>query len=442
MKRQNILVVGSGAREHALAWKLKQSPTCGEIFVAPGNGGTESVAKNVAIDARDIDALIAFAKEKRIDLTVVGPEDPLKLGIADRFRDAKLRIFGPTALAAQVETSKAFAKQMMREKGIPTAAYRIASNEESARNIVRNVLAPPIVIKANGLAAGKGAFICRTVKEANDAIDALMIRRELHDAGDTVVIEEFLEGREVSILALCDGKRHLLLPPAQDHKRLLKGDQGPMTGGMGAFAPVPWISKSDLAAISARIIQPALDWLRVHECPFIGCLFAGLMMTKLGHKVLEFNARFGDPETEVILPLFSPFKKNAGQKFDFLDALGQCADGKLVSLRKTPLALTETDGSAACVVLVSAGYPGPYDKGLPITIDPRTSAWGGEFFHAGTLKKNGKLVTNGGRVIVAMLEQPTLTKAIARVYLNAQRVDFPGKQFRKDIGDGAFRSWI
>jgi len=430
MKKMNVLVVGSGGREHALAWKIKKSRWCGKLFVAPGNAGTAEIAENVPIGVNEIPKLIEFAKKNRIGLTVVGPEEPLKNGIVDQFQKAKRRIFGPTAQAALLETSKSFAKDFMRKASIPTAEFKVFYNYELAIEYLKKLPEKPLVIKADGLAAGKGAFVCKTKAEAEQVINDLLLKKTLKEAGETIIIEEFLEGQEVSALALCDGCSFLLLPTSQDHKHLNDGDQGPMTGGMGAIAPVPWIHLGDLEDISDTIFKPALRVMADMGTPFQGCLYAGLMMTKDGPKVLEFNVRFGDPETEVILPLVNGT--------DFLELLARCADGRLGSLAELPYLLANPEESAACVVLASGGYPGPYDKGLPINLgrkpDGAWTPWGGEVFHAGTAIRDGQLVTNGGRVMVATMAQPVLMKAVSRAYTLAQCVRFPGMYFRNDIG--------
>lgn len=428
VKKQNVLIVGSGAREHALAWKLKQSPRCGELYVAPGNAGTAEIAENVAVKATDIGGLLAFVKSTRIDLTVVGPDEPLRMGIVNVFRGEGLCIFGPTAAAARIEWSKAYAKRLMREVGIPTADFVVCENAKDALAHVRS-RPLPFVVKADGLAAGKGVRVCRTRRAAEAAVRELMVDgvRE-PDAG--VVIEDCLDGDEVSVHVLTDGRTHTFLPTAQDHKRLRDGGLGPMTGGMGTIAPVPGIEGKDLSRINREIIIPALDMLRRKGSPFNGCLFTGLMMTKDGPKVLEFNARFGDPEAQAILPIVEA---------DLLILLERCAKRTLSGLRYGTFELADPIGlnSAACIVLASKGYPDSPRTGVPITVDPRGAPWGGHIFHAGTARKDGQLVTDGGRVMSVMLDQPALSKAVSRAYLLVEQVSFPGMQFRRDIGKQA-----
>lgn len=423
----NILVVGSGGREHALVWKLAQSQHQPRIFAAPGNPGMRlsslttgerPLATLVPIAADDIEGLLAFAREQHIDLTIVGPEAPLMLGIADRFRSAGMRVFGPQRAAAQLEGSKAFAKEVMKRAGIPTARHATFSDVAAARTYVEQQGAP-IVIKADGLAAGKGVTVAKTVLEALRAPEEMMERRIFGEAGDRVVIEEFLAGDELSVMALVAGDSYQLLLPSQDHKQVFDGDLGPNTGGMGAFAPVPWVDGPLIEAIRAHIFAPLLKELARSSLDYRGVLYAGLMITREGPKVIEFNARFGDPETQVVLPLL---------RSDLVDLCLAVADGSLdrVSLINDP-------GAAVSVVLASEGYPGNYITGHPITC-PATLPAETFVFHAGTREVEGQLATGGGRVLNVVGLGPDLESARRRAYAAAERINFSGKHYRHDIG--------
>ncbi|HEY7123623.1 MAG TPA: phosphoribosylamine--glycine ligase [Ktedonobacterales bacterium] len=413
-----ILVVGSGGREHALVWKLAQSAHRPHLYAAPGNPGMRSLATLVPVAADDIEGLLSFAREQKIDLTVVGPEVPLMLGIADRFRAAGLRIFGPNRAAAQLEGSKAFAKEVMRRAGIPTAHHATFTDLSAARAYVQREGAP-IVIKANGLAAGKGVTVAPTLPEARQALETSMEQRLYGAAGDVVVIEEYLEGDELSVMALVAGERCQLLLSAQDHKQLLDGDQGPNTGGMGAVAPVPWVDSALLEVIRSRVFTPLLAELTRSGVDYRGVLYAGLMITREGPKVLEFNARFGDPETQAVLPLLQS---------DLVDLCLAVAYG---TLEQTPL--VHEPGAAIGVVLASAGYPEKPVSGQPITgledLPLETLV-----FHAGTRDQGGQLVTAGGRVLTVVGQGADLEQARARAYNAVERIHFSGKQFRRDIG--------
>lgn len=441
MKGARVLVIGSGGREHALAWALARSSHVAVVFVAPGNAGTRwagdevhrashnvlrtlwdahAPAIRVPIREEDLEGLLAFAQEQRIDLTVVGPEAPLAAGIVDRFREAGLRIFGPSRAAAQIEASKAFAKAFMRAHGIPTADFRTFSNPEDALAWVRRCQRP-LVVKASGLAGGKGTFVCETPEAAEAAVRQLMVERIFGDAGRTVVIEERLTGEELSVLAFTDGRSLTVMVPARDYKRLWDGDAGPNTGGMGAYAPVPEVSPDQLATIQRTILAPAVAGLAARGTPFVGVLYAGLMLTQEGPRVLEFNARFGDPEAQALLPLLET---------DLLEILVACVEGTLdrVILRWRP-------GSAVTVVLASAGYPGPVRTGLPIrgleTVAGMEGVW---VFHAGTEESGGQVVTAGGRVLAVTAVGPDRTSAAERAYEAVAHLSFEGMQFRRDIG--------
>ena len=415
----NVLIIGSGGREHALAWKLAQSPRIGKLYVAPGNGGTHDIAKNIEIKATDVKRLAQFAEKNSIDLTVVGPEEPLTLGVVDVFQSRGLRIFGPTRAAAQIEASKAFAKRLMRDNSIATAPFRIFRNYKSAIEYVHKHGAP-IVVKASGLALGKGAYPCKTLVKAEKALAEIMLKRAYKQAGNEVIVEEFLNGQEVSIHALCDGKTSILLPAAQDHKQIFDGDKGKNTGGMGTIVPVPWIANQTLREVNEQIVRPTLQALAKNGNPFTGCLYPGLKMTDEGPKVLEFNARFGDPETQSYMRLL---------KTDLLDVLDACVDGKLADLT-----VEWNSGFAVCVVLASEGYPGKYKKEIPISgIDEAEKISSVVVFHAGTMYSD-QLWTSGGRVFGVTATSDTLQEALDRAYKAVYCIKFKGKQFRKDIG--------
>jgi phosphoribosylamine--glycine ligase len=419
-----VLIGGGGGREHALAWALSRSPRVAQIFVAPGNAGTEwpsapvcAPCANVSIGAENIPALVDFARAEAVDLTVVGPEVPLEAGIVDVFQAAGLRIFGPSRAAAQIEASKAFAKSIMREKGIPTAAYDEFDDLPAAEAYIRR-MDRPLVVKADGLAAGKGVLVCDTTQDALDAVRVIMGDRAFGAAGSRVVIEERLEGPEISVLAFCDGRTAVLMPPARDHKRVFDGDRGPNTGGMGAYAPLAEVSTAMLEMIRRTILQPAVDALAERDTPFVGVLFAGLMLTTDGPKALEFNARFGDPETQAILPLLES---------DLLDVMLACLDGRLnaIDLRWRP-------GVCAAVVAASPGYPGAYPKGH--IIHGLENISGAQIFHAGTARSNGQIVTSGGRVLAVSAVGADLDAALKTAYVAIGQIHFDGMHFRTDIG--------
>ena len=420
-----ILIIGSGGREHALAWKLHQS-SIEKLYVAPGNEETRFFAQNIPIHPTNIERLTRFAKDNRINLTIVGPENPLALGIVDSFHSERLRIFGPTKAATQAtEASKAFAKRFMAENHIPTAPFRIFRKYETALNYLRKCGAP-IVVKASGLAAGKGAYPCETLIEAEHALKEIMVDR-IHDkAGKKVVIEEFLEGQEVSIHAFCDGKTSILMPPSQDHKIITVGGKKLMTGGMGAYAPVPWVSDDLLYQIQQEIIKPMTKGLRESGQPFAGCLYPGLMITPQGPMVLEVNARFGDPETQVYMRLL---------KTDLLDIMEACIEGGLADIK-----IEWNSGFAVCVVLASDGYPGEYEVGIPISgLDKAERIPGIVIFHAGTTRDDtGQVVTAGGRVLGVTAVGETLETACARTYEAVKQIHFDGMHYQKDIGAKAF----
>ena len=415
-----ILVVGGGGREHAIVKKLAQSKKNPKIYVAPGNAGTEEIATNVAISVMDFDSLVDFAKKEKIDLTVVGMDDPLVGGIVDRFEAEGLRVFGPRKNAAILEGSKAFSKDLMKKYGIPTAAYENFNNPQKAIKYLETANYP-IVLKADGLALGKGVLICKTFEEAKSGIEELMIDKSFGDAGNTIVIEEFLQGREVSVLSFVDGTHYALMTSAQDHKRAKDGDEGLNTGGMGTFSPSPFYTEEVDRYCKEHIYQKTVDAMRAEGREFKGIIFYGLMLTKSGVKVLEYNARFGDPETQVVLPRMEN---------DIIDVFEACIDGCLDKID-----LKFEDNAAVCVVLASDGYPLKYEKGKKITglenFEGKTDIFA---FHAGTKKVNGDVLTNGGRVLGITATAPTLKEARDKAYEATKLVDFENKYMRNDIG--------
>lgn len=436
-----VLVVGGGGREHALAWKLAQSPRVEKIYVAPGNGGTARLrtqngvaAENVTIGATDVPALLSFALERTIDLTVVGPDDALALGIVDAFRKEGLKVFGPTRAAAEIEASKAFSKDFMTRHGIPTAKFRTFTDHKAAEEYSAEQKLP-IVVKASGLALGKGVVIAHTAAEVEEALRSMFVEKKFGDAASEVIIEEFLEGPEISIHVLSDGKDFEILPAAQDHKAVFDGGEGPMTGGMGTIAPVPWVTPEDMEKIRKEIVEPALAGLAAEDRPFSGLLYPGLKMTPEGPKVLEFNARWGDPETQSYMRLL---------KSDAFELFLACAEGRLAEQK------TEWEsGAACCVIMASGGYPGSYEKGKEISgISEAEKLPGVVVFHAGTATKDGtasraeggELFTNGGRVLGVAATGETLEQALATAYHAVEKIRFDGAHWRKDIGARALLS--
>jgi len=413
-----ILVIGSGGREHALAWKLAQSPPVSQMFIAPGNGGTAAVGQNVSIAVTDISGLVSFARQEQIDLTLVGPEIPLVAGVVDAFNAAGLRAFGPTQAAARLEGSKAFAKQFMVEEGIPTAPATIFRDYAAAQAYLRQIV-PPVVVKASGLAAGKGVIICPTMQEAEAALRQVMVERAFGEAGDECLIEDCLQGEEVSLLAFCDGKTIVPMIPARDYKRVGDGDQGLNTGGMGGYAPSPYLPPTLVQEIMARVLQPVVDGMRRRGTPYVGVLYAGLMLTDLGPRVLEFNCRFGDPETQSLMPLLES---------DLVEIFFACLDGRL-----DQVPVRWSSDQAVCVVLASGGYPGDYPSGKEITGLEDANRIPSVVFHAGTKQQGGRLVTAGGRVLAVTATAPTLYRARTQVYAAAGQIHFEGMHYRKDI---------
>ncbi len=413
-----ILIIGSGGREHALAWKIAQSPRVEALFCAPGNPGMAKIASLVDLPVTAVDQLTPFAVENKIDLAVIGPEQVLEAGLADAMTAAGIKVFGPTRAAAQIETSKSFSKAFMARCGIPTARFAVFSDPSEAHDHIDQV-DYLVVIKTSGLAAGKGVLLPETSEEAHAELDRMMVGKAFGAAADQVVIEERLTGEEISLMAFCDGFTAVPMLPAQDHKRLLDGDAGPNTGGMGAYAPVSIFSQTDIEQAVKTILQPAVDGLRAEGTPFVGVLYAGLMLTSDGPRVLEFNARFGDPETQVVLPLLET---------DLVDVLEACAEGRLAELQ-----LTWKPGNAACVILASAGYPEKPQKGMPITLPDELEA-DTSIFHAGTRCENDEWKTAGGRVLCVCAQAGDFRTALEKAYRLTERVHFDGMQYRKDIG--------
>ena len=415
-----ILIIGSGGREHALTWKLSQRPDVTEIFVAPGNGGTAGIATNVAIKDSDIPALVAFAREKAVDLVVPGPELPLTLGVVDAMKEAGIPCFGPVAACARLEGSKAFAKEVMHAAGVPTAAAGVFTSRADADAFVA-AHGAPLVIKADGLAAGKGVIVAMTDEEVKAALDLMFDNRAFGDAGSTVLIEEFLKGEEVSLLCFCDGKTALPLPSAQDHKAVFDGDKGPNTGGMGAYSPAPVLPDDRLDAMADIVTRPILAEMARRGTPFTGILYAGLMMTADGPKVLEYNVRFGDPECQ---PLLMRLKN------DLADVMTACIEGRLDAMK-----LDIENRSALGVVLTSAGYPGSYPKGMPISgIDEAEAMDDVKVFQAGTRREGERIHANGGRVLCVTALGRDLRDAQKRAYEGLDHLTMEHSQFRSDIG--------
>lgn len=414
----NLLVIGNGGREHALVWKLAQSPRVSKIYCAPGNAGIAQVAECVTIKVDDLPGLQAFVKDNAIDLTIVGPELPLSLGIADEFRKAKLRIFGPTRNAARIESSKSFAKELMVRENIPTAASRTFDTLEAALLWLQSC-AIPIVVKADGLAQGKGVIICATRVEAREAVWEMLSEQRFGEAGTRVVLEEFLEGEELTVMAFADGRTVIPMIPAQDHKRIGEGDTGPNTGGMGAYAPAPLATPELQRRILKEVLYPAVTGLSRVGSPFYGVLYAGIMIKDGNPYVLEFNARFGDPETQVVLPLLQT---------DLLDIIEAVVEHRLDQLQ-----VAWHDQAAVCVVLTSEGYPGSYQTGLPITGLPAQPSDSVMVFHAGTAQAEQTVYTNGGRVLGVTAMADTIRYAQKHAYAGVAPIQFKGRYFRSDI---------
>lgn len=411
-----VLVIGGGGREHAIVYALNKSPRIKKIYCAPGNAGISELAECVPIKATDIDALVEYAVDGQFDLVFIAPDDPLAMGLSDRMQAAGIRAFGPKANAARIEASKSFAKELMKKYNIPTAAYEVFSDMDKALSYL-DTADFPIVIKADGLALGKGVIIAENMQEAKDAVHAMMGDAIFNESGKTIVIEEFLEGPELTVLAFVDGKHVLPMISSRDHKRALDGNKGKNTGGMGAVTPGAELTAEYETILHEKIFQPTIDALQKEGCPFVGVIYFGLMLTKTGPKVIEYNARMGDPETQAILPRLET---------DFLDIVDACLDGRLPEIK-----LQWKPGASCCVVLASGGYPEKYETGYPIIGLKNNSHL---VFHAGTAWNNHEIVTSGGRVLAVYGEGTTMEDAIRDAYAGLNGISFEGMHFRRDIG--------
>lgn len=421
-----VLVVGSGGREHALVWKIAQSKRVREIYAAPGNGGIASLARLVDIKADDINGLRNFAMREKIDLTVVGPEGPLVKGIVDEFEKLKLRIFGANRYAAQLEGSKVFAKLLMRELGVPTADFEVFDDKDKALSYLKSK-STPIVIKADGLAAGKGVFVCSKRAEAEDALEKIMANKLFGESGSKIIIEECLEGEEASIIAVSDGDTVVPMATSQDHKRIFDDDKGPNTGGMGAYSPAPVAENKIFKETLDRVIYPVIRGMKARGAPFKGVLYAGIMATSKGPCVLEFNARFGDPETQAILPRM---------KGDIIDLIESSIDGQLGGVENL-----WDKRYCVCIVVASAGYPGRYEKGKVIKgLEEAEGLKDTVVFHAGTKRSRDDLITDGGRVLGVTALGSGAEDAIKKAYMAAEKIHFDGMHYRRDIGKRALES--
>jgi len=416
-----ILIIGSGGREHAIAWALHNSPTPTDLFIAPGNGGTDQVGSNVDINVSRAEEVLRFVESESIDMVVIGPEQPLVDGLADDLRAAGTPVVGPSAAAARLEGSKAFSKDFMSRHDIPTAAYRSFGRHElvDALAFVRAEGAP-IVVKASGLAAGKGAIVCETLDDAETALNELLGEGRLGDAADTVVVESFMRGEEASLFVLTDGSEYVLLPTAQDHKRIGEGDTGPNTGGMGAYAPAPVMTEARIEEAIQKVVVPTLEGMKAEGHPYQGILYVGLMMTEDGPKVVEYNCRLGDPETQVVLPMLD---------CDVVRLFYALATGTLGEVE-----VSMHEGASACVVMASAGYPGSYEKGKEIEGLGKGEADQCVVFHAGTRRTDTGWVTSGGRVLAVSARGADLQDALDRAYTRLEEIGFEGATHRRDIG--------
>ena len=418
-----VLVVGSGGREHALVWKISQSPMVDKIYCAPGNAGIGEMAECVAIKAEDLDGLLEFAVQNEIGLTVVGPEVPLTMGIVDKFQEKGLKIFGPSGRAAEIEGSKTFAKDLMAKYGIPTAKYGAFTDAAEAKAFLAEV-GLPCVVKADGLAAGKGVLICETKEEAETAVEDILVDNKFGNAGSRVVVEEFLTGQEVSMLAFSDGKTIVPMVSSQDHKRIWDGDKGLNTGGMGAYSPAPIYTADIHEIVVPQVLEATIKAMEQEGRPFAGILYAGLMLTADGPKVLEFNARFGDPETQAVLPRL---------KSDLVEIFLAIIDGRLAEMN-----IEWHEEAAVCVVMASGGYPESSDKGRVITGLKEAEEAGAIVFHAGTKETDGNIVTNGGRVLGISALGKDIAEAIDNAYKGVKQITFENMQYRTEIGKKAF----
>jgi phosphoribosylamine--glycine ligase len=420
-----VLVIGGGGREHALVWKISQSPKVKKIYCAPGNAGIARLAECLSISAEDVQALAGWAEKERIDLTVVGPEAPLTMGIVDVFRDRGLRVFGPTRKAAEIEGSKAFTKDLMKKCGIPAGDSETFTDHAAAVHYIKGKGAP-LVVKADGLAAGKGVIICRTLDEALSALDLIMVRKAFGAAGAKVVVEEFLVGEEASFLAFTDGETVLPLPTSQDHKAIYDNDEGPNTGGMGAYSPAPVVNQKAHREVMEKVMIPTVRGMAKEGKKYQGVLYAGLMIKDEKVKVLEFNARFGDPEAQPLL---------MRMKSDLVPILEATIDGKLSSQK-----MELEERSSVCVVMASGGYPGSYQKGKVISgLEEAAKVRDAYVFHAGTASKEGKVVTNGGRVLGVTALGNGIEEAIRKAYEAAEKISWEGAYYRRDIGEKALK---
>jgi len=423
----NVVIIGSGGREHALALKITESPTPNKLYILPGNPGTRFLGENININPSEQNKILDFCKEKNIDLVIIGPEQPLVDGLANELRDNYINVFGPNKEAALIESSKHFAKKVMKESGVPTAKYLpFTSNMLGpAREYIRSKKYP-CVIKADGLAAGKGVFVCNDSTEAEEALNLIFRDKVFNESGEKVLVEEYLTGEEVSVFAICDGNEFVCLPASQDHKRIGDNDTGKNTGGMGAYAPAPIVTPQLFEQIKNRILYPVIKTLNKRNSSFIGCLYAGLIITDEGPKVIEFNCRFGDPETQVVLPVI---------KGDFLQLLYTAAQGKI-----DKAAVEYNGGSSVCVIAASGGYPDSYEKGFDITgLDELRADI--IIYHAGTKELNGKVITNGGRVLGVTSVLPDFNLMLAKdlAYNALERINFKNIYYRKDISDKALK---
>lgn len=422
--KMKILVIGSGGREHTLVWKLAQSKNVEKIYAAPGNPGMEELAECAAIDIGDNKKIVSFAQEKDICLVIIGPEVPLMNGLADAVQDAGIAVFGPAKAAAQLEGSKSFSKEIMKKYHIPTAKYEIFRDAAAAKAYIKKEGAP-IVVKADGLAAGKGVIVAETAEQALAAVDEIMCDKAFGAAGDSIVIEECLTGEEASVLAFTDGKTIVPMMPSQDHKRAFDGDKGPNTGGMGTYAPAPVIDKKMMQRVQKEILNPVIAAMQKEDKPYQGCLYAGLMITADGPKVIEFNARFGDPETQVVMPLL---------KSDLAEIMLACSDKTLADKE-----INWEKKAAVCVVLASGGYPQKYEKGSVIKGIAEAKAAGALIFHAGTRKKGSDIVTDGGRVLNIVAIDKNIKAAVKKAYEYVSFISFNKMQYRNDIAQKAFK---
>jgi len=414
-----ILVVGSGGREHAICWKLLQSNKVDEIICAPGNGGINKIAKCFSVNAMDIDRMVTLAKDENVDLVFVAPDDPLSAGMVDAMEQAGIKAFGPNKKAAQIEASKSFSKDLMKKYNIPTASYDVFSDAQNAKDYI-NEMGAPIVVKADGLALGKGVYVCMDKGNALNAVDEIMLDKKFGTAGAKVVIEEYMEGAEVSLLCFCDSKTIKPMISSQDHKRAFNNDEGPNTGGMGAFSPSPKYTEEVKEYVEKNIMIPTMEAMNTEDCPFKGILYIGLMLTKDGPKVLEYNARFGDPETQVVLPLLN------GDLYEIIDAI--------IDERLDGVNFSFMDKHAAVIVMASGGYPVKYDKGFEVSGIHNATEVGTLVFQAGTTIRDNKIVTNGGRVLGITGMGDSLDIALKNAYAGVDKVHFDKAHFRTDIG--------